>query len=95
MKRPDPLSDDQLTWLLKNRVLSHNGFRCSRVLIENGVPSTRHVCEAISTVQGGTLKVHATCGEPCSFVCKNTYELQQELERIQFYQRIIDEARNP
>jgi len=95
MKKPDPLSDDQLTWLLNNHVSSHNGFRCSRVLIENGILSTRHICEAISTVQDGKLKVHATCGEPCSFVCEDANELAKELDLIKFYQRIIDEARNP
>ena len=88
-----PLTDVQLTWLFTERLSNSNGTRCGRVLFKNGVTGTQIICGGRSKIVNGRVKLHDTCGEPCSFVCKDTDKFSTEVERVVLYDRLITEAR--
>ncbi len=86
------MTDEKLTWLFHNRLSSHNGFVCGRIRRENGcLPEFR--CEGQTTIVNGRLKYTGTCGEPCSFICDDANALQKEIDLVQQYASVIDEAR--
>lgn len=87
------MNDAQLTWIFKNRLSSHNGFRCGRHLMENGVKGTEYICEGKTSIINGRLKYTGTCGEPCSFICDDANSLQDEIDTVIRISKIIDEAR--
>lgn len=78
-----PLTDAQLTWLFTKHLSNHNGFQCCRRLTENGIPETAYICQGKTKIVEGKLKYENTCGEPCSFVCKDADRLRQEIEHVQ------------
>lgn len=86
------MTDEQLVWIFNNRLSSNNGFSCNRILRENGCPPD-YICEGQTTIVNGHLKYNGTCGEPCSFICDNAQELQKDIDTLQQYAKIIDEAR--
>jgi hypothetical protein len=87
------MTDEQLLWIFRNRLSSHNGFGCGRTRRENGcLPDFR--CEGQTSIIAGRLKYTGTCGEPCSFICNDADALQKDIDLVQQYAALIDEARS-
>lgn len=88
------LTDKQLEWILRNRLSNSNGFRCGTVFThENGVSHPPRVCTGKATIYNGKLTIVNSCGEPCDYVCSNTRSLADELNRVVWYERIIEAAK--
>lgn len=74
----DPSQEELLAMLRYQHNLS-----CSVVLRENMVGEPR-ICEGrISLGADKKLRYNTTCGEPCSFICKNGARVQETLDLIQ------------
>lgn len=91
----NPLTDDQIKRIFTNFLSSSNGWRCERRLIENGVKGTERICNGESIVKNGKLFVENGCGEPCTFICKDSAKLAQNIQTIMVYADVIDAVRKP
>lgn len=87
------MTDEQLTWLFRNRLTSHNGFGCNRLLQGGPLYPGAPRCEGQTSIVKGRLKYTGTCGEPCSFICDDADALQKDIDLVLQYARVIDEAR--
>lgn len=86
------LTDEQLSWLFHNRISHHNGFSCNRTMREN-MSDPPYICCGKSEIIHGKLIITKSCGEPCTFVCKEAYALAQDIEMIKTHEKFIEEAR--
>lgn len=82
------ITDHQLYWLHRERITSHNGFSCNRRMGYDG-----SVCEGTMSIINGKLKYDGTCGEPCSFICRDAQALQDSINNVIQMDRLITEAK--
>lgn len=87
------MTDEQLAWIFQNRLSSHNGFKCCRLLMGSAIYPGAPRCEGQTTIVKGRLRYTGTCGEPCSFICDDADSLQKDIDTLLQYARVIDDAR--
>lgn len=87
------MTDEQLTWIFQNRLSSHNGFKCCRLLKGCALYPSAPRCEGQTIIIKGRLRFTGTCGEPCSFICDDADSLQKDISTLLQYAKVIDESR--
>lgn len=67
---------------------------CNRRLDENGVAGTQYICSGHLKISGGKMSFAETCGEPCTYICKEAQRFQDTLDYILRIVRNINEIRS-